>query len=218
MTSFLIDLVPAGGVVRSIGALLAKPFIAAWRWTTSDIHRPVIVALFAVLAVHWIVLAPATRRNRDAALKQLGETRTALVHEQSAHAQTIRNHAQAAGQAEAAQAANLKRVAAEQAAQSERIARSYEDDLAVLRARRDHLAEQLRQAAAPGAGLSDAVYVPGASEGAGSASQAAKDQGLPPALCTPMNLDERFVASAQALQLNALIDWVEAQSALEMNP
>lgn len=219
MTSFLLDLVPAGGIVRAILALVAKPFVAVWRWTTADVHRPVIVALLAVVIVHWLVLDPAVRADRDDALRDLGKARTDLVSERAAHAATVRNHEQAATQAKVAQAANLFRVKAEQNAQSERIASAYQKDLAALRARRDQLAALLWQATpSGGAGVPGAVYVPGPGEGSVRASQASDDQGLPAAACTPLNLEERFVASAQALQLDALIDWVEAQSALEMNP
>lgn len=218
MTSFLLDLVPAGGVVRAIGALIAKPIVGTWRWLMAD-GQPVIVGLLVVLVAHWLVLDPAVRDARDKAVSQLAKARTDLKAEQDAHATTIRNHEQAAAQAAAVQAANLTRVAAEQDAESERIASAYQNDLAALRTRYDDIAARLRQAAsAAGSSVPAAVHVPGPGESAGRASQASGDQGLPAAACTSMTLDERFVASAQALQLDALIDWVEAQSALEMNP
>lgn len=219
MTSFLLDLVPAGSIVRAALGLVAKPFVAVWRWIMADYHRPVLMTLLFALVMHWLVIDSAVRDARDAALGKLAKTQAALVAEQDAHAATVRSHQQAAAQAKAAQDANLARVAAEQNAQSERIASAYQNDLADLRARRDQLALRLWQATAPdGSGVPGTVYVPGPGEGSGRIAQASNDQGLPAAACTPMNLDERFVASAQALQLDALIDWVEAQSALEMNP
>ena len=125
-------------------------------------------------------------------------------------------------EAEAAQAANIARVKAERAANDERIVHAYQDRIAALRARADALAGRLSpDTARTDPGLSGYGAVPARVAGAGGSAEAPDDQGFPfatGAICSPMTLHERLIASEQAEQLDALIDAVEAQQAVSTAP
>jgi hypothetical protein len=54
--------------------------------------------------------------------------------------------------------------------------------------------------------------VPAAGDAAAGASDQARDNGLP--VAPLIELDWRLTATEQAIQLDALIDWVERQSAV----
>lgn len=165
-----------------------------------------ILALFALhVAAHQFLIDPRLRLQRDDALALAAD-------EKDAHEQTVRNYQLAARQAQAAQQANLARVAAEQAAITERISDDYQARIADLRARHERL---LSKAAATGPGLPGGADLPGAGAAAGGAAAAAPDNGFP---AQRMTLEERLIASEQAAQLDALIDWVIAQSRVPTSP
>lgn len=126
--------------------------------------------------------------------------------EQRAHLETVANYRSAAEAARRADAANRERVLAAQRQISERTVNDYEARLASARARADRVRRETATAAAAGGG-SRAAAMP-ASRGAASraAGAAAKDE---------FSVADRLIATEQAIQLEALIGWVKAQSAVD---
>ncbi len=124
--------------------------------------------------------------------------------ERAAHVQTIVNYRVAQKKAEAAQSANLVRVADEQDAISERISDDFETRLADARARYQRLLAQGNRSASGSAGL------PATSEGPGEPVEASGQDGL--------SLADRLIATEQAIQLGSLIQWVNEQSAVATSP
>lgn len=182
-------------------------------WLLSDLRNTAIAALLAFCAFHLIWTDPALRRDRDQADAARDKAVLALKDERAAHQATIANHKAAAQAASAAQAANLVRVDGDQTAINERVQDDHQARLSDLRARASDLASRLR--AEGGSGVSSSARLPASGPPAGRAAQAPHQAGLPlHAACEPLTLDERLIASEQALQLDALIDWAEAQAAV----
>jgi hypothetical protein len=128
--------------------------------------------------------------------------------EQAAFSTTVADYRAAADQARAAVQANAKRVVAEQASINERIANDYETRLAAVRAD----ARRLRVAAETAAADTRAggnPSVPGLPAAAGGPAQGAGEDRLP--------LDDRQLATEQAIQLDELIKWVRQQHEVEPN-
>lgn len=179
------------GTLRAIGAFLtgANP-----RWLT---------LLVAALLGGQLVMA---KMDLADVRTDLGTVTARLSAEQNAHKQTIINVRAAAEKARQADLANKARVEAEQAAITERTSREYEARIADARASAQRLRDQLAQASgnprSPGA-----APVPGSSGPASGADAAPAHPGLP-----PLTLDERLVATEQAIQLDELITWVEQQT------
>lgn len=205
-----------GGVRRFIAALLGP----MWRWVTADIRNVLLAVLAAIVAAHWFMLDPNLRSEREAAMAERDQAIRDYDAEKNAHLATIANHENAARAAEALQAGNLRRVEAEQGQISERIVDDYEARLADLRGLADRLAGQLRKSAAEtGPRLSSGLPVPGTGDATDPADRTPPADGLPAAgQCPPMNLAERLVATEQALQLDALIDWTLEQASVRPNP
>ena len=126
--------------------------------------------------------------------------------ERSAHAATVESYRRAAALARAQDQANAARAERAQAAISKEVSNDYQARLAALRGRYDAL--RLRGAGAapadPGAGRGEDL--PGPGQGPAGAA--------PPAGAEGLSLDDRLLCSAQAEQLDALIDWVERQQAV----
>jgi hypothetical protein len=130
-----------------------------------------------------------------------------LYHQdQAAFAATVANARAAAVAARAADLANAERVTAEQRAINERTNNDFEARLAVARA----AAERLRGDAKAHPGAGGSASMPGLSAPAGSAPQAARQDGLPP--------EDALTATEQAIQLDELIKWVRAQAKVDNNP
>ena len=141
--------------------------------------------------------------------KQSGQYERLYRAEQAGFATTVANYRAAADAARDADRAAAERVAAEQRTISERTVHDYETRLASARAAAQRLQRPARAATAdPGAGR--AATMPGASQSAGAvADPAAQDR---------LSVAERLVATEQAIQLDELIKWVQAQSALGPQP
>jgi hypothetical protein len=132
-----------------------------------------------------------------------------LYHQdQAAFATTVANARAAAETARAADKANVERVTAEQRAINERTSNDFEARLAAARARADRLRLDAKAAIDPSAGRSPSM--PGLSATAGSAPQAARQDGLPP--------EDALTATEQAIQLDELIKWVRAQAKVDNDP
>ena len=130
-----------------------------------------------------------------------------LYHqEQAAFATTVANTRAAADAARAADLANVQRVAAEQHAINQRSEDEFEARLADARA----LAERMRieaQGRAADRGSGGAAPMPGLSNAARRADEAAGENRLPDAL----------LATEQAIQLDELIRWVRQQHAVRVD-
>ena len=152
----------------------------------------------------------------SAAKRSLTDANHALAAEKAAHAQTVANFRLATEQAQRAAEANAKRVLTEQQRISEGVSHDYQAQLVDVRARADALRVRLAKAAGdPGrAGAGDASEIPGA---AGGPDDAAAKAGLPAPGAEGWSLDDRVIATEQALQLEALQEWVRQQSQIDFN-
>jgi hypothetical protein len=127
--------------------------------------------------------------------------------EQAAHAATVANYRAAADRARAADQANADRVQAEQAAINRETTNDYETRIAAARTR----ANRLRLDAAAGAdpGGRGKTAMPALSAAADAIAQAPGEDRLPPG--------DALIATEQAIQLDELIRWAEAQHAVDPN-
>ena len=165
---------------------------------TSWLYR-ILGAAAAAAALLWLVQSRDHWRDRARA------NETLYLQEQAAHAATVSGYRAAAQQARAEDAANLARVRSEQASINERTTNDFESRIASARASALRLREQAASAAGnPGAGR--ATPVPGVPAAAAGAAQGAGENGL--------SQSERLIATEQAIQLDELIKWLKAQSAV----
>ena len=130
-----------------------------------------------------------------------------LSAERGAHAATVASFRAASESARQADQANAARVQAAQAAINERSVHDLESRLAAARAAADRL--RGAAAAATDLGGSGATLMPGIPSAAGSAAQAACEDGLPAA--------DALIATEQAIQLDELVKWVRQQGAIPAN-
>ena len=200
--------------LKLASGLFLRPARALFGWLVADWRHVPLFLLALHAAAHIFLIDPDLRSD-------LVEARAAHRAERAAHDQTIADFARASRAAEARQAVNLARVRNEQAAITERIADDYQTRLDDLRGRAADLAERLRPTApAIGAGAPGAAHLPGSRPTARGAAEAPGDPGLSGAgcACGPLSLEERLIASEQALQLDALIEWTLEQVALSTSP
>jgi hypothetical protein len=162
------------------------------------------IAASLALAILLLVQKGETRhwRKQSASFDQL------YREEQSAFATTVANYRAAAEQARAADAANAARVAADQRTINERTENDLEARLASVRARAQQLRVQPEAAtnSRPGRNAS----MPGLSAPAGGAAQAPDQDRL--------SATDALTATEQAIQLDELIKWIQAQAAVDNNP
>lgn len=191
---------------------LAAPFRWLWQWLMADWRHPIMLALAVICVMHIALIEPRLRST-------IADLSADLTAEKDAHSATVRNYREAAKKAAAAQAENLARVQAEQAAITERTVDEYQARIADARARADEL--RRRSAAAADPGSSGETGLPGTGAAAGGADRATEDNRLPSFIgqCSgTLTLDERLIATEQAIQLDALIDWLIAQSSVRTSP
>ena len=196
---------------------------AALKWLFSDWRNGPLVLCALMWAAHALLIAPKLRADiatltdeRDRAQMQTGAVRAAF-------AGTVANYRAAAATAELAARANVARVEAEQAAITQEITDAYEDRLAAARARADELRRAAGRAAVD-TGSAYAADLPGSGATTGSADQASGDPRLSatgdivcPAGRVCLTIDEALIATEQAIQLDALIDWNLRQAAVEFS-
>jgi hypothetical protein len=159
------------------------------------------LAASLALAILLLVQKAETRHWK----KQSGQFEQLYSEQRSALAKTVANYRAAADAARAADRANAERIAAEQRAINQRTADDYQARIADARARfaaAGRLREGAGAAADPGTGR--AAPVPGLSDAAGGAPQAAGEDRLPAA--------DALLATEQAIQLDELIKWVARQA------
>jgi hypothetical protein len=162
------------------------------------------IALSLALAVLLVVEKGETRHWKT----QSGRFEQLYANERAAFAATVADYRAAADAARAADRANATRIAAEQHAISKRTANDYQARLAAAHA----LARRLRGEAAGGAadpGRRRAAPVPGLPAPASRADEAAGEDRLPDA--------DALTATEQAIQLDELIKWVQAQASVDPN-
>lgn len=140
--------------------------------------------------------------------------------EQSARADTVASYRAAAEEARAADQAVAERAAEQQRAINERSNDDLEKRLADARARAasisvGSLQREARAASADSSG-SRAAPVPGVPASPRSPAQAAGQDGLSPS-AQDFSLEERLIATEQAIQLDELIKWVRQQAAIPVN-
>jgi len=171
-----------------------------------------ILAIWTTVRRYWkagvfvaLLLAIGVQTWRVSSLKaDVESARNKTAATQAAFDVTVANYRLAAEQARATDAANVARVKTEQDTITKEIVDDYQTRLADARAR----AERLRTAATathPSGGRD--APVPGTSATASGTGQAADQGGLSGA--------NALIATEQALQLDALINWVEAQGRVE---
>ena len=202
-------------------ALLARwvlgPIVAVLeplgRWLIADWRNGPLVVFGALFVAHVFLLDPHLRGERD-------EARAQFVAEKKAHDQTIADFVEASHEAERRQAANVERVQAEQVDITERIEHDYETRVADLRARAGALAERLRNPATVDPGASGEAGLPGSGTTARGLAETAGDHRLSASgfACDPLTLEQRLIASEQAVQLDALISWNIEQAAVATSP
>jgi hypothetical protein len=167
------------------------------------------IATALLLTSLFLVKAGEARHWR----KQSGRYEQLYLGEQGARAQTVANYRAAAETARREDLANANRVAAEQRTTSERTSHDLEARLADARARAQRL--QLGQGSPAAAGGSGrAAAVPAAGTAPGAAGRAAEENGFSLA-AKSLSIEERLLATEQAIQLDELIKWVTVQAAVE---
>ena len=121
--------------------------------------------------------------------------------ERASYAETVASFRDAQAKAELAQKANLARVSIQQRTITDETLDDYNRRVAVLRARYQRLLSQGNRSASGGADL------PAIPDTSGRINEAPVENGLPAA--------DALTASEQALQLDALITWIERQAKVE---
>jgi hypothetical protein len=161
------------------------------------------IAASLALAILLLVQKAETRHWR----KQSASFNELYRQEQSAFATTVADYRAAAEQARAADRAHAARVAADQLTINERTEHDLEARLASVRTRAERLRVQPEAAtdSRPGRNAS----MPGPSAAAGGVAQAAGQDRL--------SAGDALTATEQAIQLDELIKWVKAQTAVDNN-
>jgi hypothetical protein len=153
-----------------------------------------VVALALGLLIH----------QRDHWKSVAADRQAQLMQTQSAFDRTVADYRAAADKARVADAANLMRVKAQQDAINSDREKSYETRIGAARAAAQRLRAQFATEAHSGAGGTTPMpRLPAAAEGA--AQTAGEDR---------LSIDDRELATEQAIQLDELIKWVRRQAAV----
>lgn len=192
---------------------LLKAASAVIEWALSDWRNGPLAISALALAVHVLVIDPGLRKARDAA-------QTGWNGEKRAHDRTVQGYRIAARTAQARANANAARVESAQLATTKEIVDDYESRIAAARARaRVRELERVRRETAARAdpGGAGAAGVPGVPTAAAAADEAPADHRLS-AGGQPLTTDERLIATEQAIQLDALIEWTLRQGKIRSTP
>lgn len=182
---------------------------AALQWLFEDAWRLAAIVFVASWAWATFITVPQIESERDRARLQTGAVRAAF-------AGTVANFRAASAAAQRAAEANVERVEAKQAAITQEVTNDYESRLAAARSRADELRRAASRTTADPRGA-DAAGLSGSGAAASPADAAPADPRLPsacPADRVCLTLDEALIATEQAIQLDALISWVERQAAV----
>ena len=187
-------------VVRNL-ALLAVPMIVAVAIAIACVQTTRLYGFqfWSISMRGWIEAAEQFERERDA--------------ERAAHRQTKTDYRNAQIEAARLESQRLERVRTEQQEITDAVEADYSARLADARARAERLRENLRTRSATRS-AADPISMPGLSAAGAGTSAAAENTRLPSGT---EQLERDLIATEQALQLDALIDWVQRQSAVEVN-
>lgn len=208
------------GISRAAEGAL-KLASAALQWLLEEPLR--LVALVFAVAWGWAYFGTVPRleadlvRANDRAAAALAEREETL----DAFEQTVANTLAAAEAAQDAAEANVARVEAEQSAIDKETIDDLESRLAAARARADELRRAALRYASRDPGDPVAVDLPGPGAAARATAEAPGEAGLPepgfaPALIC-ITIEEALIATEQAIQLDALIEWNLRQAAVPFN-
>lgn len=156
---------------------------------------------FGIAAALLLVLLIHDRNHWKAKTEHYAEM---LAGERAAHAVTVANIRLATEQARLADAANAARARAEQAAITERTSNEFKTRIDAARAADERLRPSA--GAAIRRGSRGGASMPGLSTAAQQLAQAPVENRL--------SQSERLIATEQAIQLDELVKWVRAQSAV----
>lgn len=186
---------------------------AIGRWVLADWRNGPLLVCALMWAAHALILNPPLREARDRAIAAEKTARSALQ-------QTVNGYREAERLARRKAEKNVARVETEQARITQEIVDDYEARLADARARAGRIygpggvhGTTPAQTAGGGAG---SAGVPGIRPAASGADETSGQDRLPAtgALSPP----DALIATEQALQLQALIDWVTRQAAVPVVP
>jgi hypothetical protein len=193
---------------------LLRGVSAALKWLLADWRNAVVGTVLPAFMWMALVTAPGLRDEIAERDRKIVRVNLDLVAERSAHLGTVNTFLEASRQAQKDAEANALRVAREQEIITDASVANYRRDLAALRARAGRL--RARDAARTDPGHADAADLPGLSGPAARADAAPGEDRLPAA--GELSASDALIASEQALQLDALIDWIEAQQTVRFNP
>jgi len=185
-------------------AIAAAAFIAVAGLAGVQTVRLYGFHLWPISITGWIATAKAREAERDA--------------ERREHQQTKTDYRGAQVEAARLEQTRLDRVKAEQQEITDAVEADYRRQLAGLHARAERLREELRtRAGAAGAGRG--IEMPGLPAAGSGSAEAAGDPGFPAAFDRDPaeQLERDVIATEQAIQLNALIDWLLKQHAIDPN-
>lgn len=209
-----LKLLGAGKWLVALAKKLGRWLLADWR------NGPLLICAL-MWAAHGLILNPALRDARDRALAAEKTARSALQ-------QTVNGYRVAERMARSQAEMNVARVETEQAQITQEIVDDYEARLADARARAGRIygpGSLYRAAPArPAGGGAGAAGVPGLRDAAASAGEAPGQDRLPAAgagdgsAAGALSAPDALIATEQALQLAALIEWVNRQAAIDVSP
>jgi hypothetical protein len=206
------------GWALGLGNLIARIARGIFDWVTSDWRHAAITMLGAICAVQLIWIEPALRDRIADRTAERDTARQERDDERAAHRQTKTDYREAQDEAARKEQLRLDRVKAEQQEITDAVEADYRRQLAGLHARAERLREELR-AGAGAAGAGRGVEVPGLPVAGGGSAEATGDHGFPAAFDRDPaeQLERDVIATEQAIQLNALIDWLLKQHAIDPN-
>lgn len=214
----LAKLLFSGALEKALDALSA-----ALKWVLSDWRNGPLVLFAAGFFWGLFITAPGLRADVAAADARTARALAEREATMDAFEQTVANYAAASAQAQAQAEANVARVAAAQAEITRETVDDYQSRLAVVRARADELRRSALRTTSSDPGRAGAAGLPGPADPADRADPAPGDPRLPDARdrvwsCPPgfvcLTIDQAEIATAQAHQLDALIDYTLRQAAV----
>lgn len=199
------------GWALGLGNLISRIVRGIFDWVTSDWRNGPLLMLGILALGHIFVIDPNLREQRD---KVIGERNA----ERTAHQKTKTDYREAQAEAARQEQKRIERVKAEQQEITDAVEADYRRQLAGLHARAERLREQL-QSGTGVAGAGTSIAMPRLSAAGSGSAEAAGDNGLPAAFDRDPaeQLERDVIATEQAIQLNALIDWLLKQNAIDPN-
>lgn len=202
-----------------LGRMVARVLRALFEWVISDWRHAAITMLGAICAVQLIWIEPALRDRIADRTFERDTARQERNDERAAHRKTKTEYRDAQAEAARLEQKRIERVKAEQQEITDAVEADYRRQLAGLHARAEQLRGQILRTGAGAAGAGRGIEMPGLSTASGRTAEAAGDRGFPAPFgrSAAEQLERDVIASEQAIQLNALIDWLLKQNAIDPN-